>query len=601
MIGTGSYQITLEISDASDSALDSDYRCSPLSVTSIDFKDPTTSGDKIMKVQEPLEPLKASSLGNGIIRLYREFEGDSPSDSSHSSAMPIPSDQGETVIPGDDSMVAIIAVPTYFTATDLLGFIGENYLKYVSHIRILKSEKPNRFLVLLKFRDIVKAAEFQYGFNGKPFNSMEPETCHVIYVSSVKVDYVGSEVSEAADSIIPFLLQDPFTSPPASIPNSPSNRSEGFSMVSSELPLIELPTCPVCLERMDANVTGLLTIPCQHTFHCQCLSKWKDDTCPICRYSNNFSNQRVRQSVRRLSQIRLPRISHGHSITSVLPSPSEEQEDVERCVDCSADENLWICLICGNVGCSRYAPEQHSLKHFINTGHCFAMELNTSRVWDYAGDNYVHRLVTNESDGKLVELPEKNEYSSSGKSDSTSVDKVDEVGFEYSQLLISQLASQRDYYESLLQEKEAPKSRRGSSLSSAKSSAMLELEAKLESLTTKLNDVTENIIPSMRDKIAHKDEKLSSLAKELDTTNALNDALSKKVEFLNKTNDELKEKISSLEQEKTGLSEQVTDLMFFLDSQEKFKNESQDVKDGTVVIQQNPTSSSSKKSKKKKK
>jgi BRCA1-associated protein len=38
----------------------------------------------------------------------------------------------------------------------------------------------------------------------------------------------------------------------------------------------ELPTCPVCLERMDANITGLLTILCQHTFHCYCLSKWGD-------------------------------------------------------------------------------------------------------------------------------------------------------------------------------------------------------------------------------------------------------------------------------------------------------------------------------------
>ena len=28
------------------------------------------------------------------------------------------------------------------------------------------------------------------------------------------------------------------------------------------------------------------------------------------------------------------------------------------------------------------------------------------QVWDYLGDNYVHRLVANKVDGKLVELPE---------------------------------------------------------------------------------------------------------------------------------------------------------------------------------------------------
>ncbi|CCJ31567.1 unnamed protein product [Pneumocystis jirovecii] len=51
------------------------------------------------------------------------------------------------------------------------------------------------------------------------------------------------------------------------------------------LRLRELPTCVVCLERMDASVTGLLTILCQHTFHCQCLSKWGGNICPVCRYS----------------------------------------------------------------------------------------------------------------------------------------------------------------------------------------------------------------------------------------------------------------------------------------------------------------------------
>ena len=46
----------------------------------------------------------------------------------------------------------------------------------------------------------------------------------------------------------------------------------------------ELPTCSVCLERMDESVDGVLTILCNHTFHAGCLVKWGDSTCPICRY-----------------------------------------------------------------------------------------------------------------------------------------------------------------------------------------------------------------------------------------------------------------------------------------------------------------------------
>jgi BRCA1-associated protein len=35
------------------------------------------------------------------------------------------------------------------------------------------------------------------------------------------------------------------------------------------------------------------------------------------------------------------------------------------------------------------------------------MELGSSRVWDYAGDNYVHRLIQNKTDGKLIEVDER--------------------------------------------------------------------------------------------------------------------------------------------------------------------------------------------------
>ena len=44
--------------------------------------------------------------------------------------------------------------------------------------------------------------------------------------------------------------------------------------------------------------------------------------------------------------------------------------------------------------------------HFLETQHTYAMQLGNNRVWDYAGDNYVHRLVQSKGDGKLVEVNE---------------------------------------------------------------------------------------------------------------------------------------------------------------------------------------------------
>lgn len=62
-----------------------------------------------------------------------------------------------------------------------------------------------------------------------------------------------------------------------------------------------------------------------------------------------------------------------------------------------------MCLICGHVGCGRFSG-RHAYAHFEETGHTFAYELDSQRVWDYAGDQYVHRLIQSKTDGKLVEV-----------------------------------------------------------------------------------------------------------------------------------------------------------------------------------------------------
>jgi len=49
--------------------------------------------------------------------------------------------------------------------------------------------------------------------------------------------------------------------------------------------------------------------------------------------------------------------------------------------------------------------EGHAVRHFEASQHCYSLELETQRVWDYVGDNYVHRLIQSKTDGKLVELP----------------------------------------------------------------------------------------------------------------------------------------------------------------------------------------------------
>jgi BRCA1-associated protein len=48
--------------------------------------------------------------------------------------------------------------------------------------------------------------------------------------------------------------------------------------------LTELPSCPVCLERLDQHISGVVTTVCNHRFHGDCLRKWTDSSCPVCRW-----------------------------------------------------------------------------------------------------------------------------------------------------------------------------------------------------------------------------------------------------------------------------------------------------------------------------
>ena len=169
----------------------------------------------------------------------------------------------------------------------------------------------------------------------------------------------------------------------------------------------ELPYCTICLERMDESVSSVLTILCNHKFHSSCLGQWEDPTCPVCRY---------------------------------VQTPEASQDQL--CLDCQSASDLWICLVCGFVGCGRYAGG-HAHKHFLDTQHCYSMQLGHNRVWDYVGDNFVHRLVQNSSDGKLVQQEGGQEEPGLGKVGPGQEEKVDSLQLEYTYLLTSQLEDQR--------------------------------------------------------------------------------------------------------------------------------------------------------------
>ncbi|KAK0202799.1 hypothetical protein DFS33DRAFT_1262025 [Desarmillaria ectypa] len=473
----------------------------------------------------------STNLSEGVVHVFRESANQPDTQDTFTFT--------RTNADTDGIMLGVLAVPSWMTPSDFLAFVAPA-AESISHLRMIRDSAPNRSIVVIKFPKLEDATEFIEAYNGKPFNSMEPEICHVVHVLSVNIemdDHVSHSISR---------------------------------LTSGTGPSYELPTCPVCLERMDSAVTGLITVPCSHTFHCMCLSKWGDSRCPVCRYSQTLLTSHPTSS----------------SSTRSIPFANPSTYSLSSCSSCSSTANLWICLICGNIGCGRYG-RAHAQEHYQSTTHLYSLELETQRVWDYAGDGYVHRLIQNKADGKLVELP--NAASSMGTSpregglgpspaDALSAEKIEAIGIEYSYLLTSQLDSQRSYYEDQTAELKA----QVNDLKQIVSKLTADFEKSQTDMREwehrKMQEEEARAAELLKDKTKAESraDTMSQLAKrlkkELDEERAVSEGLMKnlgkmkeKVEAGNTQSAEAQTKIRDLE-------EQLRDVMFYLEAKTHIEN-----------------------------
>ncbi|KAI9777623.1 MAG: hypothetical protein M1839_008677 [Geoglossum umbratile] len=130
----------------------------------------------------PTDP-RNTELGWGIVHLYRDAE-DSPGlydieekpsggGSSEPDRDALTTDSGRGTAPNDCTTLCILAVPSYLTPSDFLGFVGEKTRDQVSHFRMIRTGRINRYMVLMKFREPAMAREWRSEWDGKAFNSME--------------------------------------------------------------------------------------------------------------------------------------------------------------------------------------------------------------------------------------------------------------------------------------------------------------------------------------------------------------------------------------------------------------------------------------------
>lgn len=130
---------------------------------------------------EPCDP-DEEALGWGVVRLYRDSEEtpglyDEPTTPKHSKpgkSLSKKEENEQSAFREDDcTTLCILAVPSYLTPSDFLGFVGEKTRDAVSHFRMIRTERGNRYMVLMKFRNGKNARKWRREWNGKAFDGME--------------------------------------------------------------------------------------------------------------------------------------------------------------------------------------------------------------------------------------------------------------------------------------------------------------------------------------------------------------------------------------------------------------------------------------------
>lgn len=414
-------------------------------------------------------------------------------------------------------LICMLGVSAAYTIHDLLRFTAP-VSAGVESMRIIRDSMPNQYMVLIKFKTQEMADEFYSAFNNTHFNSIESDVCHLVYVA--KIEAIKS--SEGGGLPIPGLT--------------------------------ELPNCPVCLERMDESVEGILTILCNHAFHVSCLAQWGYTSCPVCRYCQ-----------------------------------TPEQIADNRCLECNSQESLWICLICGHVGCGRYVG-RHAYRHFQETQHTYAMQLGNNKVWDYAGDNYVHRLVQNKTDGKLVEVDE--------RGNAIQDEKLDALTLEYTYLLTSQLESQRLYFEERISRVEKETLEQVTA-GESRHKQMVDEHHRMEETLEQLNRQKLQI----EKKCSQYHGQLTKVMRDLQEERAMNKSLLENQNVWQRQITELESRAKEMNEQKDKeleeLREQLRDMMFHLGAQQKLSEHDglsvsqKELQEGQVIVGTTSASSAS--------
>jgi BRCA1-associated protein len=396
-----------------------------------------------------------------------------------------------------------MSVPS-FLIPDILNFFAAA-LDTCKSISIVKHYGREIFMAIFSMYSHDAAKQFILEYQGRTLTTLgEPSICILYPVKRYTHDKVVFSSAETGESDRPGdMKQDNFMSSSADVGANVGNRPRSLTETYSHHAALpdsctectldsDSLLCAICIETFDTaprvqsssdesntttcnSSTGTMKTFCDHKFHIRCFSKLQSSECPVCRFHHDSTPEvlSVCVSCAQISSC----CDRGRSTT--------HQTSQQRVV-----QDLWCCILCGFMGCGR-SELFHIRQHYEETLHAYCMNTETRRVYDFAGDGYVHRLIfqkaeeileftrsgesspsqnpslqtTGENSShylKLVEMPNprqnSSEFSRSRYAPLTTDQeemlvnrKLEAAAFHYNQLLGWQLEKNREIYESRLQ------------------------------------------------------------------------------------------------------------------------------------------------------
>ena len=465
------------------------------------------------------------------------------------------------------------------------------------------------YLILISFQTAKAAMDFVDDLHTKPYTSFERHVVANIYHVKKLVDQdKGHEKDDSIHSHGDLLdTRGGSQNCPVCL--------EKMENVSSDLGLINssisqspaVTSAPTKASTSGGHPKPTLTTVCNHTFHMECLSQCVDSPCPVCRYDHSGLNDHLSRchvcgttenihvclicgvascwnpssdsascdagkgkgsSKGRGNDYAGSTILHDYQESNLASSGNND-----TCMPAKSFYPGGLMQSENNTSCDNNTSSYlthvggHARDHYNETLHAYALNTETQHVWDFAGQGYVHRLIQNIDDGKLVEVSDPTNTTSQERSlvphlsDSREEEvvhrKLEGLANQYHTLLKSQLEQQRLYFESVL---ENMKREHEEELLRNKRRASTDLIAALKQERNQL----QHRHVSMQTKYAKASDEVTFLKNMNESLEANKEPMRRKIEEAQRKRIEFK---NTLQQCKAPLEEKMRQLMSRLENE----------------------------------